>query len=321
MDHKAVSIIIPNFNGASILENNLPSVVAAARAYDAEVEIIVVDDASSDRSVAMVTEKFPQVTLVRHDVNRGFAETVHSGVDAAVHDILIFLNSDVRPHANFMAPLIQTLMSSQDIFSVSPLVYDPEGRPQNVSWNLYTFVRGTVKSTAWDMNTVAERIAAGRRLKSLFASGGSAALKKVMFLALGGFLPVYKPFYSEDMDLCTRAWMRGWQTLLEPRSKVVHDHVGTIKRHFHAKKIRITRLRNRHYYTWLYCSRRRLFLSHAPWTILRLFLRLLRLDVTLPIALTISLAHVKQIMALRSQIQQQQPFKPLEQILREIESE
>jgi hypothetical protein len=64
-----------------------------------------------------------------------------------------------------------------------------------------------------------------------------------------------------------------------------------------------------------------LFLSHAPWTILRLFLRLLRLDVTLPTALVISLAHVKQIMALRSQIQQQQPFKPLEQILREIESE
>ena len=54
MDHKPASIIIPNFNGALILENNLPSVVAAARAYDAEVEIIVVDDASSDRSVAMV---------------------------------------------------------------------------------------------------------------------------------------------------------------------------------------------------------------------------------------------------------------------------
>lgn len=182
-------------------------------------------------------------------------------------------------------------------------------------------VRGTVKSTAWDLSTVQDRIAAGRHLKSLFASGGSVALKKVMFLELGGFLSVYKPFYSEDMDLCTRAWMRGWQTLLEPRSKVVHDHVGTIKRHFHAKKIRIIRLRNRHYYMWLYCSRRQLFLSHAPWTILRLFLRLLRLDVTLPVALIISLAHVKPILALRSQIQQQQPFKPLEQILKEIESE
>jgi hypothetical protein len=71
----------------------------------------------------------------------------------------------------------------------------------------------------------------------------------------------------------------------------------------------------------LYCSRRQLLLSHAPWTILRLFLRLLRLDVTLPIALIISLAHVKSVTALRSQMQRQQPFKPLEQILKEIESE
>jgi GT2 family glycosyltransferase len=184
MNLKPVSIIIPNFNGALILENNLPSVAAAARAYDAEVEIIVVDDASSDQSVAMVKEKFPQVTLIRHDDNRGFAETVHSGVDAAVHDILVFLNSDVRPHTDFMAPLIRTLMGRQDIFSVSPLVYDPEGRLQNVSWNLYTFVRGTVKSTEWDLSTVQDRIAAGRRLKSLFASGGSVALKKAMLLEL-----------------------------------------------------------------------------------------------------------------------------------------
>jgi hypothetical protein len=50
------------------------------------------------------------------------------------------------------------------------------------------------------MNTVQDRIAAGRRLKSLFASGGSVAPKKVMFLELGGFLSVYKPFYSEDIE-------------------------------------------------------------------------------------------------------------------------
>ena len=44
-----------------------------------------------------------------------------------------------------------------------------------------------------------------------------------MFNMLEGFLPLYKPFYIEDMDLCTRAWLRGWQTLFDPRSQVVHD--------------------------------------------------------------------------------------------------
>jgi len=320
MDVKPVSIIIPNFNGASILATNLPTVLAAARVYGGDVDIIVVDDASSDQSVAMVTGKFPQVKLVRHDINRGFAETVHSGVHAAAHEILVFLNSDVRPHADFLAPLIETLMISRDVFSVSPLVYDPEGRLQNVSWNRYKMVRGTIKSTLWDLNTVREYQKNGRALKSLFASGGSIALKKEMFNRLDGFLPLYKPFYLEDTDLCTRAWMRGWQTLFDPRSRVVHDHVGTIKRFFHAKKIRTIRTRNRFLYLWLYSSRHRLVLSHVPWTAFRLLLRLLRLDLTFPIALLQSLAHLRSVKTLRFEMKQSRPFKPLHQLLREIES-
>jgi GT2 family glycosyltransferase len=317
---KPVSIIIPNFNGASILETNLPTVLAAARAYEGDVEIVVVDDASSDQSVVVVTEKFPQVNLVRHDINRGFAETVHSGVHAAAHEILVFLNSDVRPHADFLMPLVETLTVSRDVFSVSPLVYDPEGRLQNVSWNRYKMVRGTIKSTLWDLNTVRECQNNGRQLKSLFASGGSIALKKEMFNRLGGFLPLYKPFYLEDTDLCTRAWMRGWRTLFDPRSKVVHDHVGTIKRFFRAKKIRTIRTRNRFLYLWLYCSRHRLILSHVPWTAFRLLLRLLRLDLTFPIALMQGLVHLRSVKTLRSEMKQSRPYKPLHQLLREIES-
>ncbi len=320
MTAEPVTIIIPNFNGVSLLENNLPSVVAAGRTYAGAVEIIVVDDASTDHSVTMLTAKFPQVRRVCHDVNRGFSDAVHSGVGAAGHDILIFLNSDVRPQTDFIAPLVATLTSSHDIFCVSPLVYDPQGRPQNVSWNRYTFVRGTVKSTQWNMTTVTGRTASDRRLKSLFASGGSVALKKWMFLELGGFLPIYKPFYSEDMDLCTRAWMYGWSTLFEPASCVVHDHVGTIKRFYHAKRIRTIRTRNRFLYLWLYCSRRRLILSHVPWTAFRLLLRLLRLDLTFPIALLQGLTHIRPVFLLRSQMKQSQVFKPLDQILKEIDS-
>ena len=320
MDLNPVSIIIPNFNGASILATNLPTVLAAARAYGGDVETVVVDDASSDKSVALVTEKFPQVNLVQHDVNRGFAETVHSGVQAAAHEILLFLNSDVRPHADFLAPLVETLMTSRDVFAVSPLVYDPAGRLQNVSWNRYKMVRGTIKSTFWDLTTVRECQSDGRQLKSLFASGGSIALKKEMFSKLDGFLPLYKPFYIEDMDLCTRAWLRGWQTLFDPRSRVVHDHVGTIKRFFHAKKIRTIRTRNRFLYLWLYCAPHRLILSHIPWTAFRLLLRLLRLDLTFPVALLQSLARLHAVNALRFEMKQSRPFKPLHQLLKEIES-
>jgi GT2 family glycosyltransferase len=168
------------------------------------------------------------------------------------------------------------------------------------------------------MNAIEERKAAGGRLKSLFASGGSVALKKPLFLKLGGFLSIYKPFYNEDMDLCTRAWIRGWQTLFEPRSKVVHDHVGTIKTFFHAHKIRTIRTRNRFLYLWLYCSRYRLTVSHIPWTSFRLLLRLLRLDTSFPIGLLQGLTRLRTVMALRSRMKSERLFKPLDHILNDI---
>jgi GT2 family glycosyltransferase len=320
MNQNPVSIVIPNFNGAAILEVNLPKVIKACHDYDGKCEIIVVDDASSDHSVEMLQHSFSQVKLIRHNENQGFADTVHTGISAASHEIIILLNSDVWPHTDFISPLVKTLLNCSNVFAVTPLVYDPEGRPQNFSWNRYTFVRGTFKSTAWKLEDALLRREREGPLKSLYASGGSMAVRKDRFLNLGGFLPIYKPFYSEDMDLCTRAWMHGWQTLFEPRSKVVHDHIGTIKRFFRSKKIRITRIRNRNYYTWLYCSWRRLILSHIPWSILRLFLRLLRLDVTFPVALFKSLANIRSVISLRSQIKRAQPFKTLDQLIIEIES-
>ena len=318
MDQKPVSIVIPNYNGETILKANLPKVIEAGHGYGGTCEIIVVDDASVDNSVALLQQSFAQVRLVRHNVNRGFADTVHTGIHAASHEIIILLNSDVWPYPDFILPLVATLLSDRDIFAVSPLVYNPEGEVQSVSWNRYAFVRGTIKSTAWNLEDALSRRDREGPLKSLFASGGSMAVKKDRFVALDGFLPIYKPFYSEDMDLCTRAWMHGWQTLFEPRSQVVHDHVGTIKRFFHLKKIRITRIRNRNYYMWLYSSWRRLILSLIPWSILRLFLRLLRLDVTYPVALFKSLVNLRSVIDLRSQIKQAQPFKTLDQLIKEI---
>jgi GT2 family glycosyltransferase len=68
---------------------------------------------------------------------------------------------------------------------------------------------------------------------------------KKMFFELGGFLPIFKPFYYEDCDLDTRAWHRGWKTIFEPESTIIHDHEGTISRLLIAKKIKIIKRRNK----------------------------------------------------------------------------
>ena len=318
METWPVSIIIPNYNGEQILPRALTSVTEAVRAYAGQCEIIVVDDASQDNSIDLISENFPDVKLVRHEKNIGFSEAVHSGVHTAVYPIILLLNSDVYPERDFLAPLVRWF-SREDTFSVSPLILDPNGNPTRVSWNLVTLIRGEIRSRNWDLTTALELNQNRHSLKSLFAAGGSAAIRRDMFLQLNGFLSIYRPFYYEDRDLGTRAWKHGWKTYFEPQSRVVHDHSSTIKRFFSSKKTKIIRRRNRLFYLWLHLSTRKLFLSHIPWIFVRLLSRLLRLDGVYAIALFSALIRLKEVAKLRSNTPMKETGqKPLEKILADI---
>jgi GT2 family glycosyltransferase len=317
MDFIPVSIIIPNYNGEQILANNLVSVVQAAESYPGESEIIVVDDASQDNSVQMITMNFPEIKVVEHDINKGFAEAIHSGIKSSNSPIIVLLNSDVRPDRNFLAPLIRWF-SRDDTFSVSPLIFDQCGKPLRVSWNLGKIVRGEIRKRNWNLEDARRLVRRGWVLKSLYASGGSVAFRKEMFLQLHGFHPIYKPFYYEDRDLGTRAWKRRWQTIFEPESTVVHDHIGTIKRFFPATKIKVIKRRNRFFYLWFHLSTKKLIFSHFPWIIYRLLLRLLRLDMVYIIALFKALSNLGKVIKSRVKLKTENHRKSLEEIIEEI---
>ena len=318
MIHLPVSIIIPNYNGANVIRSSLAAVDAAAGVYPGECEIMVVDDASQDNSLQLISEYFPEIKVVTHTRNQGFAETVHSGIRISLHPILILLNTDVFPDRNFIAPLIQRF-NHKNTFCVSPLILDRSGRPSRVSWNRGKIVRGEIRKTNWELEDAMTLARQGTDLKSLYGQGGAAAFRKKMFLQLDGFLSIYKPFYYEDCDLGIRAWQHGWKTYFEPASTVVHDHrQGTIARFFAAKKIKLTKKRNRFFYLWLHLSSSTLIFSHLPWILLRLLWRLVRLDVAFILGFFAALPAFGKVMKLRKKYGPPATGKSLEDILSEI---
>ena len=310
-----ITIIIPNFNGAHLLLKNLPSVIEAAKTCLALVNIIVVDDGSSDESLTVLEQQFPDVMVIVHEQNRGFAEAIHSGVSAADTELLFLLNSDVQLSAHCLDPLADYFNNS-DVFSVCPLIMNEKGSVTRHSWNRRHFKYGNLKPIEWDLSQ-AVNLRKTRKLPTLYASGGSMMVRRSMFVELNGFHPLYKPFYSEDFDLGLRAWRRGWRSYFEPSVSVVHQSKGSIKENVRRAYVKQVRRRNNYILEWMHMPAIRLFTTVIPLTIWQLLGELLLFDRVNLKGFTTALPKIREVIAARSELNKKQKLS-LTEILKEI---
>ena len=272
----ALTIIIPNFNGAHLLARNLPSVFATIEADGLPVQVIVVDDGSSDDSLQVLGTQFPQVRVVAHPENRGFAEAIRTGVEAAGTELLFLLNSDVEVKPGCLARLLP-YFAHPETFAVNPLILEEDGTVNRHAYNRRHFRRGNLKAIDWDLAQARER-RHHAYLPVLYTSGGSMLVRRSMFLALGGFHPIFKPFYGEDFDLGLRAWRHGWRSYFEPEATVIHQSRGSIKDHVRRDYVKQIRRRNRYLLEWIHFPVGRLWLTVIPLSLWQLLGELLLLD-------------------------------------------
>lgn len=295
-----VTILIPNYNGEKFISESLLAVQKSAQNYNGDVEILVVDDASTDNSRKIISSRHPKVKIYKHKVNKGFAEAVHTGVLKSTYEYIILLNSDVRPEPNFIFPLIQTL-KKESVFSVSPLIINETGRRLPNSRILATIRHGSIKKIK-DPKFV-ELLAAGMPKKTLYASGGSMAFNRKKFLFLDGFNPCFKPFGAEDTDLGIRAWRHGWMNLVEPASVIVHDSSqGTIKNEFNINYRKIQQRKNRYLLNWIHLSIKDLFVFHVPAIIIEVLWRSIKLDTTCVLGLKEAIKRIHYVVKARKKL-------------------
>ncbi|MEW6101539.1 MAG: glycosyltransferase [Candidatus Omnitrophota bacterium] len=218
------SIIISNWNGKEMLSECIGSVCEAVNSDGAGHEIIVVDDASCDGSAEFVQSSFPKVRVIALKENKRFALANNIAAREAKNCFLIFLNNDILVDKGFLRPLLSCL-DNNDVFAASPRIvmqpqWDGRFRVKETGLTRGNFRKGNFE--IWQ-----EESDDSRKATILYASGSAMACSKEKFFALGGFDPIFGPFYYEDTDLSYRAWKRGWQVIYEPKSLVHHKYRRT----------------------------------------------------------------------------------------------
>jgi len=216
----AISVIIPNYNGRHFLEECIPSLLRAMAEDRIDHEVIVVDDASTDDSVPYLEKNYPSVKLIKRAVNGGFSRAVNEGIKLSKHGLLLLLNNDIRVSPGFIAPLLP-FFDDKNTFAVTNRTINFDNAKATKAF--------TVEFKFGNLLQVHRKDSENASL-AFGASGGHALFDRIKFIELGCFDELYSPFYWEDADICYRAYKRGYVSIYEPKSTVLHKSQGSIGR-------------------------------------------------------------------------------------------
>lgn len=253
-----VSVIIPTYNGVDLLKKHLPSVLKALRQHD---EIVIVDDCSIDSTVPWLTQIFDletttcsvkdtfcfkgiqkdiDVKVLVNQTNQRFASSCNRGVEIAKSEIVILLNNDVSPEKDFLKYLLPHFKDKK-VFAVGCKELAANEKNKEYGRNEAHFERGFL---------VHNRAEFQNEQETFWASGGSSAFRRIMWLRLKGFDLDYRPAYWEDIDLSYRARCKGWKIAFEPKATVHHIHESTNTSVFGKGKMEVMAYKNSILFVW-----------------------------------------------------------------------
>lgn len=266
-----ITVVIPSFNAEHLLRRNLPGVLRAVERHG-EGEVVVVDDGSADGTLPMLRAEFPAVRTVSMPENVGFGRACMAGIRAAKGDIIYLLNTDVGVEPDCLGPLVESI-AEDDVFAVSSvnvLAGSPDApsevRHPRFRKGFFMFYTHPPRGEP--------------PYETFFAPGGYSAFRKDRFLEIGGFDPLFEPFYWEDVDVSYGALKRGWRILVDPRSRVRHEHgQSVIDSMWGRARVRASLRRNRFLFAWKNVTSTRMrLLRHWVPSVLRLLLGWMALD-------------------------------------------
>lgn len=225
-----VSIVILNYNGANYLRTFLPSVLATT--YENK-EVVVADNGSTDASLALLSSDFPTVKVIQNSTNEGFAGGYNWALKQVQADYYILLNSDVQVNPAWVDPMVRLMESNAKIGACQPKllaqkepnIFEYAGASGGWIDALgYPFSRGRIFDVCEQdkgQYNQTERI--------FWTSGAAMMIRATLFHSLGGFDASFFA-HQEEIDLCWRMQLEGYELYVCPDAIVYHVGAGTLPR-------------------------------------------------------------------------------------------
>ncbi len=230
-----VTVAIPNYNNKELLEKLLLSLKKSIELS----QVIIVDNASQDGSVDLIKEKFPEITLIENDTNKGFAYAVNQAIKLVKTEYVFLLNNDTIIEEDTIINLIKTIKYSDDIFSVSS--------------KMIQYYNRDLLDDAGDEYTIlgwSKRRGYGKHISNysvdeevFSACAGAALYRMSIFNEIGLFDENFES-YVEDMDLSFRARLHGYKSYYSSKAIVYHVGSATSGSRYNEFKVKISARNN-----------------------------------------------------------------------------
>ncbi len=224
---KKIAVVILNWNGAKLLEQFLPFVVR----YSEEATVYVVDNASTDSSVEIITTQFPSVKIIQNDGNYGFATGYNVALQQVEEDYYALVNSDIEVSEGWLSPILSIFEKESSIGIIQPKILDYKRREYFeyagaaggfIDQFGYPFCRGRIFDTIEKDNGQYDD---DREI--FWASGACFFIRKEVYRKLNGFDDDFFA-HQEEIDLCWRAFNMGYIAMYTSKSVVYHVGGATL---------------------------------------------------------------------------------------------
>lgn len=221
---KKLGVMILNWNGEELLKKFLPSAVEYTKGP--EVDLIVVDNGSTDGSVSWVKENYPEVRIIEFKKNYGFAEGYNRAIEMTDYPYTLLLNSDVEVTSGWWQPLLSFMEDHPEVAAVQPKIksytnkayFEYAGAAGGfLDKNGYPYCRGRL----FDRIEKDEGQYDGPPLDICWASGASLMVRSDVYKKLGGLDPLFFA-HMEEIDLCCRMLIAGYRVVAITESEVYH---------------------------------------------------------------------------------------------------